>query len=217
MLLSAPEEAITLSKHAKKVGADGLLIATPYYNKPTQEGLYQHFKAIHDAVDHPIILYNIPGRSIVDLEDQTICRLAALPNIIGLKDATGDLARVPSFLAEYDHHKPFTLLSGEDSTAVSFNAAGGSGVVSVTANIAPKAIKDIQTLCKDQQYQAAMEQQITLEPLHQALFRETSPGPAKYAASLMGWMENNLRLPLVPIAKSTESIVSDAMIRQGII
>lgn len=192
---NSTDEAIFFTKHAKECGAEAVLMATPYYNKPTQEGLYQHYKAVVEAVDIPIILYNIPGRSVVDINDETLIRLAELPNIVGIKDATGDLARVST--ARWKVGKHFQLLSGEDMTAVAFNAAGGQGCISVSANIAPGLCADIQEACLRNDYAHARDLHDALIPLHDVMFCETSPAPVKYALALMGKCAAELRLPLV--------------------
>lgn len=213
---NSTDEAIAMSKHAQKVGANALLLATPYYNKPSQEGMYQHFKAIHDAVDLPIILYNIPGRSVVDLHDSTMARLAELPNIVGVKDATGDLARVSS-LRQALNGKAFCLLSGEDATAISYNAQGGHGVISVTSNIAPKQVAEVQNLWHAGKAKEALTLHEKLLPLHDAMFSETSPQPVKYAASLLGMGAADLRLPLIQPQEQTKAKVKAAMQSLGLI
>ena len=199
---NSTEEAIMTTRHAKKSGADGVLIVAPYYNKPTQEGLYQHFKAINDAVDIPIILYNVPGRTIVDIKDETIARLAELPNIVGLKDATGDLARPYTLRAKLK--KDFCLLSGEDQTAVAFNVSGGQGCISVASNIMPKACAEVQVACLKKDYVSALTLHDKLVSLNSILFCETSPAPVKYAASLMGKCLPNLRLPLTEVSELSQ-------------
>ncbi len=199
---NSTDEAIMTTRHAKKAGADSVLVVAPYYNKPTQEGLYQHFKAINDAVDIPIILYNVPGRTIVDIKDETIARLAELPNIVGLKDATGDLARPYTLRAKLK--KDFCLLSGEDMTAVAFNVSGGQGCISVASNIMPKACAEVQEACLKKDYVSALTLHDRLVVLNSVLFCETSPAPVKYAASLMGKCLANLRLPLVGVSESSQ-------------
>lgn len=199
---NSTDEAIMTTRHAKKSGADCALVVAPYYNKPTQEGLYQHFKAINDAVDIPIILYNVPGRTIVDIKDETIARLAELPNIVGLKDATGDLARPYTLRAKLK--KDFCLLSGEDQTAVAFNVSGGQGCISVASNIMPKACAEVQEACLKKDYVSALTLHDRLVALNSVLFCETSPGPVKYAASLMGKCLANLRLPLVDVSETSQ-------------
>jgi 4-hydroxy-tetrahydrodipicolinate synthase len=199
---NSTDEAIMTTRHAKKAGADCVLVVAPYYNKPTQEGLYQHFKAINDAVDIPIILYNVPGRTIVDIKDETIAKLAELPNIVGLKDATGDLARPYTLRAKLK--KDFCLFSGEDQTAVAFNVSGGQGCISVASNIMPKACAEVQEACLKKDFVSALTLHDKLVALNSVLFCETSPGPVKYAASLMGKCLANLRLPLVGVSESSQ-------------
>jgi len=209
-------EAISLAQHAQKAKADAILVATPYYNKPNQEGLYQHFKAIHDAADIPMILYNIPGRSVIDMTDATIVRLAKLDNVVGIKDATGDLARVGSLITELKG-KEFCLLSGEDATAVGFNAQGGQGVISVSSNVAPAKVAKVQQLCLEGKYDEATQLQNELIALHCAMFCDSSPAPAKYAASLMGLCNNELRLPLIPLLDEKKPQVEKAIKDLGLI
>lgn len=203
---NSTDEAIMTTRHAKEAGADGVLIVAPYYNKPTQEGLYQHFKSINDAVDIPIILYNVPARSVVDIKDDTIARLAELSNIVGLKDATGDLAR-PYILREKLKNiqkEQFCLFSGEDMTAVAFNVSGGQGCISVASNIMPKACAEVQEACLKNDYVSALTLHDKLVSLNSILFCETSPAPVKYAASLMGKCLPNLRLPLVEVSELSQ-------------
>jgi 4-hydroxy-tetrahydrodipicolinate synthase len=199
---NSTEEAIMTTRHAKEAGADAALVVTPYYNKPTQEGMYQHFKAINDAVDLPIIIYNIPGRSVVNMSDDTIARLAELPNIAGLKDATGDLTRPYTLRRKLKKH--LQLLSGEDMTAVAFNASGGQGCISVASNIMPKECAEVQEACSRGDYVSALTLQDKLVELMSVLFCETSPAPVKYAASLIGKCSSNLRLPLVPVSEASK-------------
>lgn len=206
---NSTEESIALAKHAKEVGAKGILVVTPYYNKPNQEGLYRHFKAIHDSVDIPIILYNIPGRSVIDLNDVTIARLSHLENIVGIKDATGDITRVSNL--RHLIGESFTQLSGEDETALAFNAQGGVGCISVTANIAPKQVAEVQRLWLRGESKKALLAHDKLIPLHQAMFAETSPCPVKYAASALGICKPELRLPLVEVTDSTKRLIDKAM------
>ncbi|TCT11519.1 dihydrodipicolinate synthase [Tepidamorphus gemmatus] len=209
-------EAIDFSRHAKAVGADAVLIVMPYYNKPTQEGLYQHFKAIHDAADLPIIIYNIPGRSVVDMSVETMARLARdLPNIVGVKDATANLARVS--LQRAACGKDFIQLSGEDPTALAFNAHGGVGCISVTSNVAPRLCAEFQKACADGDFRLALDYQDRLMPLHRALFLETSPSPVKYAVSLLGRCEPKVRLPLVECSEPVKREVRAAMIHAGLL
>ena len=212
---NATEEAIVLSRAAKDAGADAVLQVTPYYNKPTQEGLYQHFKAIHDAVEIPIIIYNIPGRSVVDVSMDTMARLAELPNIVGVKDATADLARVS--ITRLMLGSDFCQLSGEDATALALIAHGGHGCISVTANVAPRACAEFQRACLTGDFAAARTYQDRLMPLHTALFLETSPAPVKYAAHLLEKCDGSLRLPLVEIGDRTKDRVRTAMQAAGLL
>ena len=192
---NSTSEAIAMTAYAKKAGADGVLLVAPYYNKPTQEGLYQHFKAIHDAVKIPMVIYNIPPRSIINITDDTLARLSELPHIVGLKDATGDLARPYTLRAKLK--RKWSLLSGEDMTAVAFNVSGGVGCISVTSNIMPKACAEIQNACLKGDYKHALTLHDKLVPLHAVLFCETNPAPVKFVASLMGLCKPDVRLPLV--------------------
>jgi 4-hydroxy-tetrahydrodipicolinate synthase len=208
-------EAIELTQHAKKAGADAALVVTPYYNKPTQEGLFLHYKAIHDAVDLPIIIYNIPGRCVIDMTPETMGRLAKLSNIVGVKDATNDLARPPKTTRQCG--KTFAQLSGEDATALAFLTQGGDGCISVTANVAPRALADMHEAWQRSDIKAAMQVNERLMPLHEALFVETSPGPIKYAASLLGHSSDHCRLPLAPIQEATRQKVKAAMTSAGLI
>ena len=208
-------EAIHLTRHAKEAGASAALIVMPYYNKPTPEGQYSHFKAIHDAVDIPIIIYNIPGRSVVDMSVETMAKLAKLPNIIGVKDATNDLARpVRTKLAI---QKEFCLLSGEDATVMAFLAQGGDGCISVTANVAPRMLADMHGAWRRGDLKAAMGINERLTPLHEALFCESSPGPVKYAANLLGHCQADLRLPLCEIADASKQKVQRALASAGLV
>lgn len=208
-------EAIALTEHAEKIGADAVLHVTPYYNKPTQDGLYAHFKAIHDASSLPIIIYNIPPRSVVNMSIETMARLAELPRIIGVKDATADLARPTR--TRLTCGTDFVQFSGEDATALAFLAQGGHGCISVTSNIAPALCAQMHAAWKKGDITTAQAIQDQLMPLHDALFSETSPGPVKYAASLLGWGENSVRLPLVPVSKATEITVKAAMQKAGLL
>ncbi len=208
-------EAIELARHARSVGADGALVVTPYYNKPTQEGLFLHFTAIADAVDLPIIIYNIPPRSVIDMSVETMARLAKHPNIVGVKDATANLARPLHTRAACG--PDFCQLSGEDHTALAFLAAGGHGCISVTGNVAPKLCASMQRAWADGRIDEAMAIQDRLLPLHDALFAETSPGPVKFAASLLGFSAAHCRLPLAPIADATAGRVRAAMAGLGLI
>jgi 4-hydroxy-tetrahydrodipicolinate synthase len=206
-------EAIELSKYAENAGSDALLIVTPYYNKPTQEGLYQHYKKINDNVGIPIIIYNIPSRSVIDMSVETMTRLFELKNIVGVKDATGDLKRVDKQLKSMG--KDFIQLTGEDDNALEFNKRGGTGCISVTANVAAKLCSEMQNasiLLNDEQQQfKAREINIKLSPLHKALFIESNPSPVKYAASLLKLSEPSVRLPLVEVTEPTKISVQKAL------
>jgi 4-hydroxy-tetrahydrodipicolinate synthase len=208
-------EAIDLTRHAKEAGADAALVVTPYYNKPTQEGLYLHFTAIADAVDLPIIIYNIPSRSVVDMSVETMARLARHPNIVGVKDATANLAR--PLYTRRTCGPEFCQLTGEDSTAIAFLAAGGDGCISVTGNVAPRLCSEMQSAWQQGRTADAISMQDRLLPLHDALFTETSPGPVKYAASLLGRSSEFCRLPLAPIAEATRTKVRAAMTEVGLL
>jgi 4-hydroxy-tetrahydrodipicolinate synthase len=203
-------EAIDFAKHAKSAGADGLLIVTPYYNKPTQEGLYQHFMTLNNATDLPILIYNIPGRSVIDMSVETMARLYAEgENIIGVKDATAKIERVSQQrLAMGDN---FLQLSGEDVTALGFNAHGGKGCISVTANVAPRLCSQFQTACLKGDFDTALSIQDKLMPLHTALFLETNPSPAKYALSLLKKCSDEVRLPIVTVSDRVKSAVGEAL------
>jgi 4-hydroxy-tetrahydrodipicolinate synthase len=209
-------EAIDYTIHAKEAGADAALVVVPYYNKPTQDGLYAHFKAIADAVDIPILVYNVPGRTVANISVETLARLAAdCPNIVGTKDASADLTR-PSrqrLMSGAD----FIQLSGEDGTALGFNAHGGVGCISVTANVAPRLCSEFQEATLRGDYATALKLQDRLMPLHHALFVETSPSPVKYAASLLGLCEAEARLPMVPVSDATKKTVREAMIHAGLL
>ena len=210
---NSTSEAIELSKFAENAGADGLLIVTPYYNKPTQEGLYQHYKKINDNVGLPIIIYNIPSRSVIDMSVETMSRLFELKNIVGVKDATGDLARADQQLKSMG--KDFIMLTGEDSNAIEFNKRGGRGCISVTANVATKLCSEMQNASlsrNDKNFQSrADEINKILQPLNTSLFIESNPSPVKYAASLLGLSPDDVRLPLVKITDATKKKVKDAL------
>jgi 4-hydroxy-tetrahydrodipicolinate synthase len=208
-------EAIELSRHAEEAGADAVLIVTPYYNKPTQEGLYQHYKAINDAIGIPIIIYNIPGRSIVDMSVETMARLFELKNIAGVKDATANMTRVSQQRAAMG--PDFNQLSGEDITALGFMAHGGHGCISVTSNVAPRLCSEFQAACLKGDFAAALRLQDKLAPLHINLFVETSPAPIKYAMSLIGKCANTVRLPMVPASEKAQTAVRQAMVHAGLI
>ena len=211
---NSTSEAVELTRHAKEAGADGALVVTPYYNKPTQEGLYLHYKAINDCADIPIVIYNIPGRSVVDMSVETMARLAKLPNIVGVKDATADLARVSQQRAAIGHD--FVQLSGEDATALGFMAHGGHGCISVTANIAPALCSEFQLACLGGNYKQALELQDRLMPLHDALFVEANPGPVKYAAERLGLCSSETRLPIAPLSPASRKRVEDALATVGL-
>ena len=209
---NSTEEAISLTTHAEKAGANGALIVTPYYNKPTQEGLYQHYKAINDKCGIPIIIYNIPGRSVIDMSVDTMARLYELKNIVGVKDATGDLDRVNQTLEKMG--KDFIQLTGNDDNAFEFNKRGGIGTISVTANIAPKLCSDFQKFSKsdtDNEMKEAERLDKILQPVHHSMFVESNPSPVKYAAKLLGLCDDNVRLPLVKVTDTTKEIVKKAL------
>ncbi len=209
---NSTEEAISLTTHAEKAGASGALIVTPYYNKPTQEGLYQHYKSINDTCGIPIIIYNIPGRSVIDMSVDTMARLYELKNIVGVKDATGDLNRVNQTLGKLG--KDFIQLTGNDDNVFEFNKRGGVGTISVTANIAPKLCSDFQRLSKsdnDNEIKEAERLDKILQPVHHSLFVESNPSPVKYAAKLLGLCNDSVRLPLVKVTEKTKEIVKKAL------
>ncbi|MFH1980985.1 MAG: 4-hydroxy-tetrahydrodipicolinate synthase [Pseudomonadota bacterium] len=197
-----PVEALRYAQGAQEAGADAILCVAGYYNRPSQEGIYQHFKYVHDGTDIPIIVYNIPPRTIIDISPETMAKLAALPRVIGVKDATMDLSRISR--ERMLIKKPFRYFSGEDMTAVAYNANGGNGCISVTANIAPGLCSQMQSACIAGNYKHALELHEKLVPLHQALFQEPSPSGVKYAASLMGLCSAEARLPMVPVNEQTK-------------
>ena len=209
---NSTEEAISLTKHAEKIGANGVLVVTPYYNKPTQEGLYQHYKAINDKCGIPIIIYNIPGRSVIDMSVDTMARLYELKNIIGVKDATGDLDRVNKTLKKIG--KEFVQLTGNDDNALEFNKRGGVGAISVTANIVPRLCSDFQkfSIMKDEKsLLEAKKLDSILQPIHHSMFIESNPSPVKYAAKLLKLCEDDVRLPLVKVTEPTKEIIKKAL------
>ena len=208
-------EAIRLTKNAEKAGADAALVVAPYYNKPTQEGLYRHYAAIADAVDIPIVVYNIPGRSIVDISPDTMARIAEIPNVVGVKDATGDGARPMKEAMKIKGD--FCKMSGEDATVVPYLAGGGDGCISVTANVAPRACSELHAAWQARDLDTVMAIQKRLMPMHIAMFCEASPGPAKYAANLLGKCEAETRLPLCEIADSSKAQVKAAMQSAGLL
>src|SRR5215470_11737713 len=212
---NSTNEAIDLARHAEAAGADAVLVVTPYYNKPTQEGLYQHFSAINDVIGIPIIIYNIPGRSVIDMSVDTMKRLSELKNIAGVKDATANVARVS--LQRAAMGPDFNQLSGEDATALGFMAHGGHGCISVTSNVAPRLCAEFQGACLRGDFSAALKLQDKLMPLHTNLFVETNPSPAKYALSLLGKCPENVRLPMVPLAEKSKAAVREAMVHAGLI
>ena len=212
---NSTEEAISLTRHAKAAGADAALVVTPYYNKPTQDGLYAHFRAIHEAVDLPIVIYNIPGRSVVDMTPETMGRLAKLPNIVGVKDSTADIVRP---LLTYAACGPeFRQLSGEDANALAFLAHGGHGCISVTANVAPRLCASMHAAWRAGRPDEALELHRRLMPLHRALFCETNPAPAKYALSRLGRCGAEVRLPLVALSERGQAEVDAALVASGLV
>ena len=210
---NSTEEAISLTKHAEKIGANGALVVTPYYNKPTQEGLFQHYKAINDKCGIPIIIYNIPGRSVIDMSVETMARLYELKNIIGVKDATGDLNRVDQTLKKLG--SDFLQLTGNDDNALEFNKKGGEGAISVTANIAPKLCSEFQKVSNLKNVSANPEEAARLDqilqPLHEAMFVESNPSPVKYAAKILDLCDDTVRLPLVKVTDTTKDIIKKAL------
>ncbi len=215
---NSTEEAISLTKHAEKVGADGALVVTPYYNKPTQEGLYQHYKAINDNTGLPIIIYNIPGRCVIDMSVDTMARLFELKNIAGVKDATGDLNRLDQTIKKLG--TDFIQLTGEDGLAFEFNKKGGVGIISVTANIAPKLCSEMQKFSKsdsDNEIKEAERIDSLLQPVHKSLFAESNPAPVKYAAKLLGLCDDAVRLPLVKIMDETKLKVKNSLVSAKLI
>jgi len=206
-------EAISLTTHAEKAGADAALIVTPYYNKPTQEGLYQHYKAINDKCGIPILIYNIPGRSVIDMSVDTMARLFELKNIVGVKDATGDLNRVNQQKEKMG--TDFIQLTGNDDNALEFNNRGGVGSISVTANIAPKLCSDFQKFSKEDSKESKLEAirlDKVLQPVHNSMFIESNPSPVKYAAKLLGLCEDDVRLPLVKVTDPTKETIKKALV-----
>src|SRR6266536_605628 len=208
-------EAIAFARHAENAGADAVLTVTPYYNKPPQEGLYQHFKAINDAIGIPIIIYNIPSRSVIDMSVDIMTRLFELDNIAGVKDATANVVRVSQQRAAIG--EGFNQLSGEDATALGFMAHGGHGCISVTANVAPRLCAEFQDACLKGDYVTALKLQDKLMPLHMGLFLETNPAPAKYALSVLGKCADTVRLPMVPASEKARTAVREAMVHAGLI
>ena len=215
---NSTEEAISLTTHAEKIGANAALIVTPYYNKPTQEGLYQHYKAINDKCGIPIIIYNIPGRSVIDMSVDTMAKLYELKNIVGVKDATGDLDRVDQTLKKMG--KDFIQLTGNDDNALEFNRRGGVGAISVTANIAPKLCSEFQKfsiLSDDKSKLEAKKKNKILKPVHHSMFIESNPSPVKYAAKLLDLCDDEVRLPLVKVTETTKKIIHQALVSAKLI
>ena len=216
---NSTEEAISLTKHAEKAGADGALIVTPYYNKPTQEGLYQHYKAINDSSGLPIIIYNIPSRSVIDMSVDTMARLFELKNIVGVKDATGDLDRVDQQLKKMG--KDFIQLTGNDDNALEFNKRGGIGAISVTANIAPKICSQFQKFSNEKDNKESQNEAVKLDkilqPIHHSMFVESNPSPVKYAAKLLGLCDDSVRLPLVKVTSNTQDTVKKALVSANLL
>jgi 4-hydroxy-tetrahydrodipicolinate synthase len=212
---NSTREAIELAQHAERAGAAAVLVVTPYYNKPTQEGLYQHYKAINDAIGIPIIIYNIPARSVIDMSVDTMQRLFELRNIAGVKDATANVVRVSQ--QRQAMGPSFNQLSGEDATALGFMAHGGHGCISVTSNVAPRLCAEFQGACLKGDFALGLTLQDKLMPLHTALFLETNPAPAKYALAVLGKCDEAVRLPMVPLAEKTKAAVRAAMVHAGLI
>ena len=212
---NATSEAVDFARHAQSAGADAVLVVTPYYNKPTQEGLFAHFKAIADAIEIPIVIYNIPGRSVIDMSVDTMKRLSEIQNIVGVKNATANMARIS--LQRQAMGPNFVQLSGEDATALGFLAHGGHGCISVTSNVAPRLCAEFQAACLAGDYATALRIQDRLMPLHTALFIETNPSPAKYALSLLGRMSDEVRLPMIPVSSGTREAVRAALVHAGLL
>jgi 4-hydroxy-tetrahydrodipicolinate synthase len=205
-----PAEAVSLARHAQRCGADALLAVAGYYNRPSQEGLYQHFKMLHDATDLPIFVYNIPPRTTVDIQPDTLARIAELPRVVGIKDACGDLGRISHERQRI--RKNFSWLSGDDITALAYNANGGKGCISVTSNVLPTLCAQLQNLCAAGDYAAALRVHESLVPIHAALFREPNPAGVKYAACVLGLTREECRLPLVPLSESSRLAIRSALV-----
>lgn len=208
---NSTDEAVELSQYAEEVGADGVLVVTPYYNKPSQEGLYQHFKAINDAINIPIVIYNIPSRSVVDMSVATMARCFGLKNVVGVKDATANLARPSQTRAALGTE--FCQLSGEDGTALAFMAHGGHGCISVASNVAPRLCAEFQNACMAGDFKKALALQDRLMPLHEVLFIETNPAPVKYAVSRLGFGTPDMRLPMVPVSEASRRAIDAVLLR----
>jgi 4-hydroxy-tetrahydrodipicolinate synthase len=212
---NSTHEAVDLARHAEKAGADAVLVVTPYYNKPTQEGMYHHFKAVNDAIGIPIIIYNIPPRSVVDMSVETMKRLFELKNIAGVKDATANLARVSQ--QRHAMGPDFIQLSGEDMTALAYMSAGGHGCISVVANVAPKLCADLMSAVLKNDYVTGLKIQDRLTPLHDAIFKEPGLAGAKHGLKLLGRLDEDVRLPLMPVTPPTGKIIRDAMVYAGLL
>lgn len=212
---NATAEAIGLAQHAQKAGADGVLVVTPYYNKPTQEGLYRHYKAIAESISIPLVIYNIPGRSVIDMSVETMARLAEIKNIVGVKDATANLTR--PLHTRRACGPDFIQLSGEDHTLLGYLASGGHGCISVTSNVAPRLCAEVHAAWARGDVKGALDIQMRLLPLHDAMFCESNPGPVKYAASLLGFGTNTVRLPLAPVAEANAARIKAAMLEVGLL
>ena len=208
-------EAIELARHAKRVGADAALVVSPYYNRPSQEGVYAHYAALNAAVQIPILVYNVPSRTASDISNETMARLAKLPNIVGVKDATGDLARAS--LMRRQCPEDFVLLSGDDPTALGYMAHGGHGCISVTSNVAPRQCADMQEACLAGDFRAALAIQDRLTPLHSALFVEPNPAGPKYALAELGKCANELRVPMLPASEAAQALIRQAMVHAGVL
>ena len=207
-------EMLELARHAKEVGADAVLVVAPYYNKPSQEGIYQHFKALNDSVQIPVLLYNVPGRTVVDMSNETITRLAKLPNIVGIKDATGAIDRMSQLRIAVDGD--FAFISGDDPTLLGYMAHGGHGVISVTSNVAPAAVVSLYNAAAQGAFQAALQWQDKLITLDKVLFADSSPSPTKYAMSRLGLCSEEVRLPITPCSQSVRPLVDEAMALAGL-
>ncbi|MEH0197830.1 4-hydroxy-tetrahydrodipicolinate synthase [Caulobacter sp. CCNWLY153] len=212
---NSTDEAIDLARHAKTVGADAALVVTPYYNRPSQEGMYQHYKAINDAVELPVFVYNVPGRSGVDISNETLVRLSKLPNIVGIKDATGDLTRIS--MQRITCGPDWVMLSGDDPTALGYMAHGGHGVISVTSNVAPDACATFMNACVGNDWETARYWQDRLIKLHKALFLDSSPGPTKFALAQLGLSTEDVRLPITPCSEAVRPAIVEAMREAGLV
>jgi len=212
---NSTSESIELARHAKAIGADAVLAVTGYYNRPNQEGIFRHFEALSGAVDLPVLVYNIPGRAVVDINDETMRRLSGLANVVGVKDATGDIGRAS--VQRLSCGDDWIMLSGNDDSALGYMAHGGHGCISVTANVAPRLCAEFQACCLKGDFAGALQYQDKLMPLHSALFIESNPAPVKYALSVIGKCAETVRLPMVPVAEKTRAAVRDAMVHAGLI